>query len=244
MVSAGLQVVQVAGRDRQKTDELAAELGAHAAYSPYKIDPSAHLVLLAVSDKAIAEVATQLPSFQGVWVHTAGSVSKNILQPFARQYGVLYPLQSLLKDHPTHDPIPFLVDGNSSESLSVIQELAFCLSSTVETCGDEARAHFHLAAVFANNFVNHLLGIGQALCSEQQLNSALLHPLILETARRATQTGNPWLVQTGPALRSDGETLNRHQDLLQRHPAWQNVYQTITRSIQQTHQAPPKCFVK
>ena len=46
-------------------------------------------------------------------LHTAGSVSKDVLKNISYNYGVLYPLQSLRKESHEIPEIPFLVDGNN-----------------------------------------------------------------------------------------------------------------------------------
>jgi predicted short-subunit dehydrogenase-like oxidoreductase (DUF2520 family) len=59
---------------------------------------AANLYVIAVSDEAVAEVASQLIVHNKLVVHTAGSVSKDVLKQASRNYGVLYPLQSLRKE--------------------------------------------------------------------------------------------------------------------------------------------------
>jgi hypothetical protein len=41
------------------------------------------------------------------------------------------------------------------------------------------------------------------------------------------------MLQTGPAIRHDEGTVERHLALLKAHPEWQDLYQAMTRSIQQ-----------
>ena len=98
------------------------------------------------------------------------------------------------------------------------------------------RLRLHVAAVFANNFTNHLLGIADALLAEAQLPAGLLTPLVRETVDKAL-TNSPFAVQTGPAVRRDAPTLAAHQDALAGHPAWLSLYELLTASIQQ--QLPP-----
>ena len=93
------------------------------------------------------------------------------------------------------------------------------------------RLQLHVAAVFANNFTNHLLGIADALLTEAQLPAALRAPLVRETVDKALNNP-PFAVQTGPAARRDAPTLAAHQAALAAHPAWRALYEQLTASIQ------------
>lgn len=94
------------------------------------------------------------------------------------------------------------------------------------------RAKLHLAAVFCNNFVNHLYALTQQYCAAEGLDFELLKPLIRETAQRI-QTMTPDAAQTGPAIRRDEATIRKHLELLQNYPQLQEFYERFTLSIQQ-----------
>jgi hypothetical protein len=68
----------------------------------------------------------------------------------------------------------------------------------------------HVAAVFVNNFTNHLYTIGNKICEENQVPFDILKPLILETAHKI-MTISPNEAQTGPAKRNDITTIEAHQ---------------------------------
>lgn len=57
-----------------------------------------------------------------------------------------------------------------------------------------------------------------------------MKPLINETVSKALELG-PENSQTGPAFRSDKETIKRHIDLLSFSPELQKIYEDITESI-------------
>ena len=87
------------------------------------------------------------------------------------------------------------------------------------------------AVWFANNFTNSFYCNAAFLLEEQNLSFRLLHPLILETAIKAIEL-NPYKAQTGPALRNDKLTINKHLQLLESHPELKNLYQLLTNCIQ------------
>lgn len=168
----------------------------------------ADLYIICVSDGAIAEVAVALPAGAAV-VHTAGGVALSVLSRFARR-GVLYPLQTFTKGRPVDfSTIPIFVEGATEEFTRELEAFAHRLSRTVRRADSDRRARLHLAAVFACNFVDHLYAVGA-----QFADFEVLKPLIAETAAKAIDSGDPARVQTGPAVRGDGATMQKHRQLL------------------------------
>jgi hypothetical protein len=87
-----------------------------------------------------------------------------------------------------------------------------------------------VAAVFVNNFTNHLYHLGNEICKEHQVPFDILKPLILETAQKII-TLSPEEAQTGPAIRKDKKTIETHQVFLSNKNQL-NIYKTLTKSIQ------------
>ena len=164
-------------------------------------------------------------------VHTAASISRDVLQKVSRNYGVLYPLQTLRKEQANLPEIPFLVDGNSADDLALVQDFAASLSDKVLVAGDEQRLRMHVAAVFAGNFANHLYVLAEDFCQKEQLDFSLFLPLISETANRLRDL-SPRRSQTGPAIRNDRVTLEKHLTVLNGYPELKQMYELMTASIQ------------
>ena len=61
----------------------------------------------------------------------------------------------------------------------------------------------------------------------------ILKPLITETAKKI-QSVSPYLAQTGPAIRNDKKTINRHLKALEK-DLHKDIYKLLTKSIQETH---------
>jgi predicted short-subunit dehydrogenase-like oxidoreductase (DUF2520 family) len=164
-------------------------------------------------------------------VHTAAAVPAEVLKNVSRNYGVLYPLQTLRKEQTNIPPIPFLVDGNSPDDLALVQDFAASLSGNVLVAGDELRLRMHVAAVFASNFTNHLYVLAEDFCKKEQLDFSLLLPLINETAHRLHDLP-PRQSQTGPAIRNDRITIEKHLEVLNAYPELKAMYEHLTASIQ------------
>ncbi len=224
------QVVQVASRNIEHARILATEL--NAPYTDYngELDKSADMYIIAVSDMAIHECVQHYNIHDKLVMHTAGSVSKDILKNTSYNYGILYPLQSLRKEMETIPEIPFLVDGNNDAVVKAIYDFAKTLSPDVEVIHDEDRLKLHTAAVIVSNFTNHLYAIAEEFCNSEHVNFNLLKPLIMETAARIRYQ-SPGAVQTGPAVRKDILTLDKHLRLLSNHPKLKTTYLRLTDSI-------------
>jgi hypothetical protein len=183
-----------------------------------------------IADTYLQDMKEYFKLGEKVAVHTAGAVSKNVLQDVSSNYGVLYPLQSLNKNIEAPASIPFLIDGNNQHTVSVLSQLAKDLSDEVNTANDEERLRLHVAAVFVNNFTNHLYEVAAEYCEKEKVNFNLLRPLIVETAQRIL-THSPASVQTGPAKRNDVFTLQKHLQLLANHAKQKYLYMKLTDSI-------------
>jgi hypothetical protein len=92
------------------------------------------------------------------------------------------------------------------------------------------RLFLHLAAVFANNFSNHMFSLAEGITLDHGLSFELLKPLIEETAAKA-MTSSPRRVQTGPAFRENRRVMEKHLALLQEHPDLQILYRLISENI-------------
>ena len=229
---AGHHIVQVYGRHAKAASELAYKLATESTNYWSVVSKTADLYIVAVSDIAIEEVIKEVHLPKSTIVHTAASISKMVLKDSAAHYGVFYPFQSLRKETPYLPDVPIIIDASDEETLRSLETLAFSLTDTVVAADDATRIKLHLAAVFCNNFVNHLYTIAEKYCIEEGLEFKLLVPLIKETAMRL-DTLSPDQAQTGPAIRMDESTIEKHLELLEKHPSLQKVYKLFTESIQQ-----------
>lgn len=230
MVAKQHSVLQVWSRSVVNAQELTSKVGGIAVEFLKDITTDGDLYIIAVADDAITDVAAQLKLKNKMTVHTAGSVSKEVLKNSSSSYGVLYPLQTMRKEMAVIPEIPFLIDGGSEDVKVLISDFAKELSGSVAFANDEERLHMHLAAVVVNNFTNHLYAVAENLCKQQHLNFQMLLPLIQETAMRLTQFPAK-NAQTGPAKRGDIATINKHLNLLKENKKLQFIYQTLSNSI-------------
>ncbi len=226
----GIKLSHVAGRNESKAASIANESGASFSSLDQIPSISFDLAILALSDEYLLREAHSLPIADIPVVHTAGSVSMNVLKPLTKNYGVLYPLQSLRREMPHIPPVPFLIDANSDTLLEFLNTLALKISPKVMRADDETRIKLHLAAVWVSNFTNHLYALAHDYCQSEQLPFEILNPLIQETSTRI-EMHNPSQVQTGPAARGDVQTMEKHLEMLKDFPEMKALYIKLSDSI-------------
>lgn len=227
----GVQIVQVLGRRLQAAIAIADKVQAQGIDSYAALNPQTDLILLAVADQAVAEVAGQLPQGKILVAHTAGFIGLDVLLPFHENAGVLYPLQTFTNGRQLdYSKIPFFVEGNTAESEEALKNLAILLSSNVAIASSQLRQKMHLAAVFACNFPNYLFGIAADVLQAEGLTLDVLKPLLHETVNKAIALG-PLKAQTGPAVRKDKPTIDAHLQMLAGMPAYKEVYDFLTTKI-------------
>jgi predicted short-subunit dehydrogenase-like oxidoreductase (DUF2520 family) len=190
----------------------------------------ADLYIIAVSDDAITSVSQQLPFKNRLVVHTSGSVSVDAINDSNRK-GVFYPLQSFTKNKAVDfSTIPICLEAENATDFQLLDTVAKLISSKVYAINSQQRRALHVAAVFVNNFSNHMYQIGNEICEENQIPFDILHPLITETAHKIAAL-SPAQSQTGPAIRHDEKTIAAHQAFLADENQL-NIYKLLTQSIQ------------
>ncbi len=196
----------------------------------------ADIYLIAVRDAAIAEVAAALPFPKGsIVAHTAGCVALDMLPASVRR-GVFYPFQTFTAGRRVNfRQVPVFIETEQDDrTFHKLHDLANMISDRVSWADGAARARIHLSGVFASNFVNAMLGCAAEALLGTGVTLGELEPLITETARKAVESGNPASVQTGPAVRGDEATQQRHLQLLWRNPELQEIYKRISEYIWKT----------
>ena len=227
---AGNTIEQVYSRNAAGAAGLAIALNATWCSTWEAITHEGDVYIVAISDKGLYELDRHLQLNGRVVVHTAGSVPKAVLKNVSSRYGVLYPLQSLRREMPVITAIPLLIDASDEATMEKIRYLAGCISGRIAFATDAQRLKTHVAAVFVNNFVNHLYAVAEDFCIKEGIAFSLLLPLAEETVRRLEEV-SPQQVPTGPAVRNDQVTISSHLELLKAHPDARALYAELTASI-------------
>ncbi|MNQ50898.1 NADP oxidoreductase coenzyme F420-dependent [compost metagenome] len=225
--SEAIEIVQVFSR---KKETLASLIDYDKIVNDFEDLKEADLYIITVSDNAISEVSQQLPFNNQLVVHTSGAASIETLDDKNRK-GVFYPLQTFSKNKDIDfSVIPICLEAENTFDFRILETVAKSISNAVFPINSEQRKALHVAAVFVNNFTNHLYQIGQEICEENQVSFEILKPLIQETAEKI-KTLDPIDAQTGPAKRHDSSTIETHLNYLTKENQ-KNIYKILTQSIQ------------
>ena len=230
LVEKGYTINKVFSRQLKHAEELAAELNAEPVTDLAMIDTSADIYLLAITDDALQEIASTLFVKNKLVIHTAGSVSKEILKNASTNYGVLWPMKMIRKSMATLMPVTIVVDGNTEPVTRQLQQLATEFSPVVTIANDEARVKMHMLAAITSNFTNHLYQLAAEYCAAENIDFSFFYPMIEETAQRI-QSQHPKELQAGPAFRGNRQTMEKHLILLEQYPQVKKLYQALSESI-------------
>jgi predicted short-subunit dehydrogenase-like oxidoreductase (DUF2520 family) len=234
--SKGHRISCIYSRTLESASLLANEFGGIATTDLHEVPDQEDFYLVCVPDQAVVSVLSHFKGWKGIWLHTAGALPMDLFKGLQNRYGVLYPLQTLNKNQDISlASTPFLVEGSSAEVTETVKKLADNITTNVQEIDSEKRLTIHLAAVFANNFSNHMVHIAQQILQENKLDLKLLDPILKETVRKIGLMG-AGAAQTGPALRNDQLTIQKHLELLKNHPEWEKLYTFVSRDISKTRE--------
>jgi predicted short-subunit dehydrogenase-like oxidoreductase (DUF2520 family) len=194
VVGTGRAGGAIAGRLRERG--LAVQTGRDAV-------ADADLVLLAVPDAAIAEVAQRVPI--GPWTaHVSGATSLAALEPHVRRFSV-HPLQTL-----SNERGPEQLDGAFAAVTSETDEATeagFWLATTLGLrpfpLADADKPLYHAGAAMASNFLVTLYRAAARLLEETNAPPEALVPLMTRTIQNG-------FALTGPIARGDWSTVEAH----------------------------------
>lgn len=231
MNTIGHDIVQIISKNVDNAKGLAQAFSCDYTDDIKLMDQTVDVCIICVSDNQIEPIAKQLPPSDCVVVHTCGSVGLNALSSIGPNTGVFYPLQSFSKERQLDvQGIPFLLEASNPETLIILHTLAKSLSHYVLTADSETRLKYHLSAVLANNFVNHLYTESARLLEDSGLDFNVLKPIIKETALKI-QNLPPAEAQTGPAKRGDQPTIEKHLALIKADKELSKLYIQLTEAI-------------
>ena len=168
----------------------------------------ADLVLLAVPDGSIAEVAQQVPT--GPWVaHVSGASSLRALDPHVRRFSV-HPLQTLSRERGPEqlDGAWAAVTAETDEARTTARWLANTLGLHTFDLADADKPLYHAGAAMASNFLVTLHQAAARLLEESGAPSEALVPLMTRTIENG-------FVLTGPIARGDWSTVEAHLSALE-----------------------------
>ena len=229
--SRNTRVIQVFGRSAQGLKAF--ENQTETTQEPDQI-AKADIYIIAVSDDAINTVSQYITYKSAVVAHCSGAVGLNAL-PEDLNRGVFYPLQSFTRGRTIDfSSVPICYEGSSEMVLEKLLSLGKAISQVCIPLHSEQRLAMHLAAVYTNNFTNHMLYKASLVCKTNNLPFSLLIPLLVETVGKLSEHTTPYDAQTGPARRNDKQTQEKHLKIIP-DKIDKEIYSLLSESIRATY---------
>jgi predicted short-subunit dehydrogenase-like oxidoreductase (DUF2520 family) len=229
LVDKGFDITQIVSRNIKEAKKLASITKSKPA-SFNEIDLSVDAILLCIADDAIAAVSKQLKKYEGVMMHCSGSIAIDAL--VQKNAAVLYPFVSMKKGNKIDlSNTNIFIEAKSPNAKKVVSYISKKISNNVQAIDSNQRQNLHLAAVFAQNFVNHQMHLAQIILEQNGMDFKILSKLIVNYFELLKQN-TPDNIQTGPAVRKDEDVIKKHLSLLQTQPELKKIYQLMTTNIQ------------
>jgi predicted short-subunit dehydrogenase-like oxidoreductase (DUF2520 family) len=180
------------------------------------------LILIAVSDRAIEEVAAAIPETNAIIIHPSGAL------PALRGGFSLHPLKSL---PPVGEPSDLegtllVFEGNHRD---VAKQIASKAGARFAEISPDAKTRYHAGAVFGSNYIAALLDIAEELIGIDGARE--------DVAALARSAIDNWAAHndarrfTGPAARGDADVMQRHLDALRDSPELAEIYRLLAARI-------------
>jgi predicted short-subunit dehydrogenase-like oxidoreductase (DUF2520 family) len=181
----------------------------------------ADLVLLCVPDRSIPEVAREVAV--GPWIgHTSGASPLSALDPHERRLSI-HPLQTFQTGIGPEqlEGAWAAISGETEEALAAGRAVAELLRVTPFELDDEERPLYHAAAHFASAFLVTIHDVAAELMEAAGAPPEALVPLMQRTIENGFR-------HTGPLVRGDWETIDRHLDAIAaRRPDLLQLYRAL-----------------
>lgn len=211
-------LTSVAGRGAEASARLAAELGGRSVTLDRLDSRDDSLLLVAVSDAALDDVASRLGASPQATaaLHTCGSRGASALSPLAARgtaTGSLHPLFPFPTaiDEPPRELV-LAVDGDSA-ARQLAARLAGAWGARTVEVPESARAVYHLAAVLSAGGIVTLLALAAELVARGGLSPDLapgFAALSQGALEAVSRSADPAEAITGPWRRGEVETVARH----------------------------------
>lgn len=198
-----------------------------------EIRPEAEWYVFAAPDAALPELWRELsPRLRsGIWVHLSGATPLAEMAHGHALSAVIYPLMTISRTKSLDwRTVPLYLEASTPEVGERIRTLVRALSPETRWATSRDRELLHVAAVLACNFTNYLIGVSEQFLADHGLPSKALLPLLEEQLEKL-RTMPAREAQTGPAIRGDQPTMQRHLALLDSYPELQQLYKELSQRI-------------
>ena len=231
----GVTISQIYNRTLSNAQSLGEKLDVPYTSDLSKLETNADFYFYAVKDAAIKSILKKIQRPDSIHVHTSGSTPISVFDGLTTRYAVFYPLQTFSKNKDIDfSQVPVFIEASHYEVQTKVSELSRLITTKTYNVNSEQRKKIHLAAVFACNFTNYMYDLAFETLRNSGIGFELLHPLIAETADKVKYM-TPKEAQSGPAVRYDVNTINKHLTMLKYKPGMKFIYKDLTKAINERH---------
>jgi predicted short-subunit dehydrogenase-like oxidoreductase (DUF2520 family) len=233
LFAANVMLKQIYSPNLMHAISLAKAVNATPTDTLYTFDTNVDAIIIASTDDATLQLAKTLPVVNTLCIYTSGSISTNEL--LLENVACIWPIYSISQQN-LPKPSQVINAGiiYEEKNKALIQEIGALAQLNLIEVSNEQKSILHLNATVLNNFLNHLLALSQNMLQENNLILDPLLPLLQSTIDKSLMQ-NAKKNQTGPALRNDTNTIQKHLKMLENNDALKNLYIAFTESIQALH---------
>jgi len=250
--SAGRQVSQIIGPSSESVSGLhrldLSQVPAYAGLQEWRIPDDPHILFLSVPDDVLPETVHNLTrkcsrNLSSGWIalHTSGVHRSSVLEPLRHigmRVGGWHPLQTFPRpDGKIFSGIPISLEGDTA-AVETGREFATLLGALPLILPAELKPLYHcLCTISSSHVAALLLFCYEALRIFPAESRSLIRQGLLNISRAALENlegSLPKDALTGPVVRGDHETVQKHLDeLSRRFPHWHPVYKSLNEYLQQ-----------
>ena len=215
LAAAGYRLVGVTARSDASRDRVAQLLPAVPVLTADEATKRADVVLVAVPDDLIRDVAHTLPLTGAQYVvHLSGAHGLSPLEGLAATPVALHPSMTFPGGLVQLDDVMFTATAPDA-ARPVVERLVKSLGAQVQWVADEQRARYHAGLVHGANHLTTLVSQAIGVLREAGVADpvATLQPLLAATLDNTLRSGHHAL--TGPIARGDVDTVAAHLTALQ-----------------------------
>jgi predicted short-subunit dehydrogenase-like oxidoreductase (DUF2520 family) len=223
LTKSGYKIISVVSKNINSAKALAKKFRVnHFSNGPNNISKSARIFFLSVPDGQIAAVASEISKQkidfkQSLFIHLSGAENISVLKPLKRKeakIASLHPMQTFpskkiinLKD------VHAALETDDELTYNLLLEISEDLRLIPFRIDSKNKSYYHLAGVYASNFLAGNLFLANQLLSLNKLNSEkhfdILGSTIYSTLKNIEKVG-PANALSGPIERGDIQTIKNH----------------------------------
>ena len=230
LLGTGVRIESIAARQLSRARKAARFIGGGKALDlDDRRFAGADIILITTSDAAIGPVSNKIARYRENWsrqivLHTCGSLPASVLAAFRERgaaIGSIHPYQTIPNASAGVRNLPgcfWAVEGEK-RAVAVARQWVKTLGGKAFTIAPEFKPLYHLSAFLVCPTTVTLMDCSERLLKQAGVPGKIIRPMlgkfIAETANNFVEFGGRKSL-TGPAVRGDWGTLQRHIAELQR----------------------------